>query len=304
MKKLADITAGQTGDLLNGVIHTPMKKALERLQKTLNDPRTIEKQQQWKQEHEQIAKAQQSAQIIQLPLWPDTKRGIPNAALRGALFAAVQGKKRGFIKDQLLAVQEGYQIIFRGEQLNQYDLDVWETALHIADQQQINLGAECRGSIYSFLKIMGKSNAGANRKCLDSAITRLTACEVKIKGERYSFRGNLVHRFYQDEVTDQYVMVLNPDLVRLFRAGYTQIEHEDIKKLGQKDLAKWLYRYYSSHEKPYPVTIDTIYKLCGSYDNHRGNFKRALQRALHSLVGIGFLRSFKIENSKVFVERA
>ena len=32
--------------------------------------------------------------IYQLPVWPEPARGIPNPVLRGALFAAVQGKYR------------------------------------------------------------------------------------------------------------------------------------------------------------------------------------------------------------------
>ena len=34
------------------------------------------------------------AKVLQLPLWPEAKRGAPNAVLRGALFAAIQGKTR------------------------------------------------------------------------------------------------------------------------------------------------------------------------------------------------------------------
>lgn len=303
MKTTSELATGHTADLLDGITNANLKKKLIGLKGTLNDPRTKEKQQQREEEREQVTKTRQSAQIIRLPPWPEPKRGIPNIALRGALFAAVKGQNRKYIEGGLLATQEGYQISFTGKQLNQFDLDVWETALHIADQQQINLGTESRGSIYSFLKIMGKTNAGTNRKYLDSSITRLTACEVKIKGEHYNFRGNLVHRFYQDEQTDQYVMILNPDLVRLYRAGYTQIEYNDIKKLGQKNLAKWLYRYYSSHEKPYPLTIDKIRELCGSSNPHKGSFTRDLKNALQSLVGIGFFLSFKIEGGKVYVQR-
>ena len=36
------------------------------------------------------------AKVIQLPLWPEPKRGAPNAVLRGALFAAIQGKGRRY----------------------------------------------------------------------------------------------------------------------------------------------------------------------------------------------------------------
>ena len=37
------------------------------------------------------------AQVIQLPLWPEPKRGTPNAVLRGALFAAIH-KDRQYMR--------------------------------------------------------------------------------------------------------------------------------------------------------------------------------------------------------------
>ena len=45
---------------------------------------------------------QELARVIQLPLWPEATRGTPNSFLRGALFAAIQGKEREYIKGQLL----------------------------------------------------------------------------------------------------------------------------------------------------------------------------------------------------------
>ena len=39
-------------------------------------------------------KAQLSAKVIQLPLWPEDKRGTPNCFLRSALFSAVYGNER------------------------------------------------------------------------------------------------------------------------------------------------------------------------------------------------------------------
>ena len=62
-------------------------------------------------------------------------RGVPNSVLRGALFAAVQGKNRVAMKAELLAVQKGMEIRFTGWQLDQSDLDVWEQALHLALQR-------------------------------------------------------------------------------------------------------------------------------------------------------------------------
>src|SRR3974390_1077579 len=53
----------------------------------------------------------------QLPLWPEPARGIPNPVLRGALFAAVQGKNRAVFQREFLACRKGLQIRFTGIQL-------------------------------------------------------------------------------------------------------------------------------------------------------------------------------------------
>ena len=67
---------------------------------------------------EQQPAAQESrapAKVIQLPLWPEATRGAPNAVLRSALFAAIQGKgRRWLMSEELLATQQGITIRFTG----------------------------------------------------------------------------------------------------------------------------------------------------------------------------------------------
>ena len=75
--------------------------------------------------------------MIQLPLWPEPKRAVPNDILRSALFAAIQGKGREYTKQRLIAAYDGVQIKYTGEQLDQSDLDVWEQVLHLARQQPL-----------------------------------------------------------------------------------------------------------------------------------------------------------------------
>ena len=61
-------------------------------------------------------------------------RGVPNAALRGALFSI--SKERDMAKErQRLAAVDDYQIIFKGKQFNQRGLDIWEMLLQIRRQQ-------------------------------------------------------------------------------------------------------------------------------------------------------------------------
>ena len=83
-----------------------------------------------------IAERERTA-VVQLPLWPEPKRGAPNSFIRSALFAAIQSKDRQYMKETLLASQDGIVIKYTGEQLNQADLDVWETIVHLAREQPL-----------------------------------------------------------------------------------------------------------------------------------------------------------------------
>ena len=104
---------------------------------------------------EQRPTPKQSAAVIRLPLWPEPARGAPNDVLRSALFAAIQGKGREFIKHYLIAAYDGNQIEYTGEQLEQSDLDVWEQVLHLARQHP--LGTVCQFKGGAFLKAIGRS---------------------------------------------------------------------------------------------------------------------------------------------------
>ena len=118
---------------------------------------------------EKPQKAAPPAGVVQLPLWPEVKRGVPNAVLRGALFAAVQGKGRIAMERELLAVQKGIEIRFTGWQLTQSDLEVWEQALHLARQHPP--GTRCDFTARGFLKALGRRTQ--NHEWLKGALARL-----------------------------------------------------------------------------------------------------------------------------------
>jgi len=121
------------------------------------------------QEREAKPPAQQNKNnVVQLPLWPDKVRAVPNSFLRSALFGAIRKGRRRFIKGEPLAALDGIEIHYTGERLDQGDLDVWEALLHAVRDQ--NLGNECRVTSYALLKLMGKTEAhGA--KCVNCKIT-------------------------------------------------------------------------------------------------------------------------------------
>jgi hypothetical protein len=62
-----------------------------------------------------------------LPEWPESKRGTPNSFLRSALFSVSDcEKERPFLRDVVVAIQEGITLVYTGQQLNQEDLTLWE----------------------------------------------------------------------------------------------------------------------------------------------------------------------------------
>ena len=241
------------------------------------------------------------AKVIQLPLWPEAKRGAPNAVLRGALFAAIQGKTRHRgLSEQLIATQDGVTIQYTGAQLDQADLDVWEQALPLVRTQA--LGTECHFTEKGFLKALGRSTGKSDRVWLRAAISRLTTATVEISNGRLTYGGSLVS-FSRDEDTGHTVLEINPKLARFFSpTRWTQIDWEQRQQLHGKPLALWLHGFYASHAKPYPLTVAYLHKLSGSQTKRLRRFKESLAQALRDLEAVGAIQAFEIRDDLVHVQ--
>ena len=116
---------------------------------------------------------------VSLKTWPENKRATPSAFLRSALFSAIQSKDRVFLDRVALGSQEGITVKFTGQQLNQQDLTLWETLVHLAKVQP--LGNICEFTAYDILKTMGHGDSGEERDILYEGVIRLTACAVEIE---------------------------------------------------------------------------------------------------------------------------
>ena len=242
-----------------------------------------------------------SAEIVQLPLWPEPARGVPNSALRGALFAAIQGKDRKAMERKVLAVQKGIQICFTGIQLNQSDLDVWEQALHLARMHP--LGTRCEFTAHAFLKALGRSTGKAQHEDLKKNFARLGGCLVEITHNRLTYGGSLLE-FYRDEDTGRYHLEVNSKINALYNAGWTATDWQQRKALSRKPLALWLHGFYASHADPYPVSVEKLREWSGSRNKQLAGFKRKLKAALEDLKAIGAILDFEIKDGLVYVKRA
>ena len=243
--------------------------------------------------------------VVQLPLWPEPVRAVPNGFLRSALFGAIAKGRRRYINGEDLAAVDGVTIRYKGERLDQGDLDVWESVLHAVRLQE--LGSQCRLTSYALLKLMGKTDTGKNRTTLHNRIERLVANAVTVKQGRYTYIGGLIRFAAKDEETQEWVIELDEKLRPLFAGDqFTQIEWAVRHELDGKPLAQWLHGFYASHAKPFPMKVETLLRLCGSESELR-RYRQTLGDALDAVAeacaahGEGF--SYEIRGDLVHVEK-
>jgi hypothetical protein len=248
----------------------------------------------------------QQAKAVQLPLWPEPVRAVPNGFLRSALFGAIAKGRRRYINGEDLASVDGVTIRYKGERLDQGDLDVWESVLHAVRLQE--LGSQCRVTSYALLKLMGKTDTGKNRVTLHNRVERLVANAVTVKQGRYTYIGGLIRFAAKDEDTQEWVIELDEKLRPLFACDqFTQVEWGVRHALDGHQLAQWLHGFYASHAKPFPLKIETLHRLCGSEAGLMSDFAKKLRKALDAVSeasaahGEGF--SYDIRGDLVHVEK-
>lgn len=240
----------------------------------------------------------ESGRQIYLPLWPDSKFGVPNSFLRSALFSTTKRENCTYMKAATIFCQKGIEIQYTGMRLNQDDLRLWETIVNMVRYDA--LGTVRRFTTYQILKALNLSMSEVSYARVKEGIVRLIAGAVDVRHEGRFFIGSLICGV--DSAEHCWEIHLNPKIIKLYEAkSYTQIDCKLIGSLGRASLTKILYRYYSSHRKPYPVMIEFLKGLSNAdYKNPR-DFKSKLKASLGQLMAGGFLQAFQIERKKVTV---
>jgi hypothetical protein len=243
--------------------------------------------------------------LAQLPVWPESVRAVPNGFLRSALFGAIAKGRRRYVNGEDLASIEGMTIRYKGERLDQSDLDVWESVLHAVRLQE--LGSQCRLTSYALLKLMGLTDTGKNRVTLQNRIERLVANALTVKQGRYTYIGSLISFAAKDEDTQEWVIELDPRLRPLFAADqFTQIEWTVRHELNGQQLAQWLHGFYASHAKPFPMKVETLHRLCGSgaeLRRYRQTLGDALAAVAEASTAHGQPFSYDIRGDLVHVQK-
>lgn len=253
-----------------------------------------------------LAKAERSSSEdmgqLQLPFF-QAAHVVPNAFLRSALFPAQDTKvERRFLDEMELFSVGDLQVTFTGKQLDQNDLDV---LLAILDKSEA-LGNQLHFSAYSVIKALGLHPGGKQYRALHASLTRLSGGVIKVRANRRFFFGSLIEGGFGDEVSQDYVVRLNPQLGALFGLDmWSQVDRVQRKKLKRSGAAKALHGYYSSHVAPGPHRYETLAKIAGLRSADRSRLKRSIVRAHETLAdpGVGFLKSYKAGPDTISVEK-
>ena len=174
--------------------------------------------------------------------------------------------------------------------------------VHLSRQQLP--GFNVTFSAHAMLTALGKGTGKSQHEWLKESMARLGGAFVEMTFHgRDSFGEKGFLRYYRDETTQRYVVELTESMLRLFEDGYTHIEFEQRQKLRKQPLALWLHGFLSSHAAPYPLKINTLHKLSGSVTQNLRDFKLRLRKTLDTLVDIGVVESFVIDEDSVKIKK-
>src|SRR5271170_1123622 len=239
------------------------------------------------------------AKIVQFPLpFPDDTPPVSNVIARSALFAAIKSKDRRKMHKEIVASQEGIEISFTGEQLNQDDHDNFMQLVKLASGRP--LGQTVIVPANAILRTLGRSTGKSQHDQLRADMDRLVSGTVTIKANGLDYIGHLVDDALQDTREPvhkrHWAYRLNPRLVTLFAPNrYTLSNWQTRQELSQKDLARWLQLWLESHAQNFATGVDTIRERCGSRNASLRDFKRSLKNALDDLRAAGVIHNWAID---------
>lgn len=255
-----------------------------------------------KREEREAFPALSGTRSVQLPLWAEDVRGLPNALARSALFTVTgadrETGKRTMFKKRLVASIRGTKIEYTGELLNQNDEDVMLQAIHLS--RLMPLGECVEFTAHAFIRQLGWTINSRSyvrlRDCLDRL--KATGVIISVDGETKGFNGSLIRKFMwttEDGMTKltRWRVWLEPEIIALFGpVSYSKIEWD--QRLRLSPLAKWMHAFFATHREPFGYKLVTLKELCGSETKQLFHFRKRIKKALAELQEVGFLKSWLV----------
>jgi len=251
---------------------------------------------------------------VQLPLWSDAIRCMPNEILRSALFnARNRNQPRRYFKNETIAIiDQSARISFTGEELRQTDESVWLQLIHFA--KEVPIGHPVEFTAYSMVQALRLTKSKPNPRHTErlcESLRRMQATSLTIHSKRLgrSVSLSMIPKFeWQDEVSGtrlpKWRVFIAPEMVELFGdVHFTHLEWTQRLALPC-GLSTWLHGYLASHRAPLPIKLSTLQKGCGCTTETSRKFKQLVSNAISELERVGFLKHGEIRGELVCVERS
>lgn len=230
-----------------------------------------------------------------LDFWGDeTRAGIPPELARGAIFRLPRRGRRRHFNREILIKRPSLSIGFTGNELDQFDGEVYLAIIRALRGQHI--GERIEISLKGLAHELRRVKSGGTVKNIKEALWRLSSCTLHLKFTRndkhYSANIHLMGWLYEEETRKTYVR-LYADAEGLFQ----QLAWVDFEKhlALPSNMAKMLHMYVTSHRRGArrSVTLDELIEVSG-WSARRNDFRSRLRDALNTLKNAGIIDEIEI----------
>lgn len=254
-------------------------------------------------------KSEEEFRLGQVPIFPERFVALPNEIVRSALFSA-SNRPRTMMKREEIYATNNVKIMYTGESLRVSDDSVILEEL-IYRARNVPHGNWVQFKQSEIIKALGWHNNKTYQQRFKNSIARMKSGTAEIFSPmlRRTILVSLIRKVEKDEPVKRgqgttYRVKFESEVIALFdKENYTRIRKDKRKLLSP--IALHLFRYYSSHTKPFAIKLTTLKKLVGSSESSKLSvFRKNLLKALDQLKDIEFLWSYELsDNDLVTVER-
>lgn len=192
------------------------------------------------------------------------------------------------------------EIMFTGERLDQWDLDV---LLYCTEHTPMLNGKPELFQVTppDLLHSLGLRNTMFNRKRLFSSIQRQQLGVITIRGNGYQYMTRLLDRVLVDARQELCLIEINGDVAAAFRnSGLTQTVR-DRWALGRNPLAKWLHGAIQVFTGGFAANMQCLHWLCRPGVKQPRFFAKKLRNACATLQQSGHIESWSMDGAQMHV---
>ena len=253
----------------------------------------------------QARPAQPSIELDRWPAnWGDDFRAIPNELIRTALFTIRRNEPRQSLANAQIAAMRNTVMLYSGDELRMKDEDVLMQTFQF--QRDFPIGQAWVVNGRDYLKSMHWTDGKRGYYELYASLHRLSKGHITIlrrgeNGDQFVLEAGAILAQLKIEHGGRsgpsaITLQVNPDTRKLWDSmGYTLVNLDQRLRL-KGPLARYLHRFYSSHQQPFAFKAATLLQLTGSTAT-LNKFRQLLRQSLQDLCDIGFLQAFWVDSS-------